>query len=301
MPRRFAPFFALLTICCTATAFAAEPNHVLPVWPKDVPGEQPTDQPERVLPDRPSARPVMRITDVSRPTISVFLPPAEKQNGAAVVVCPGGAYNILAWDLEGTEVADWLNSIGVTAVVLKYRVPRRENQPHYQAPLQDAQRTMRLVRHHAKEWKIDPSRVGILGFSAGGNLTVMTALHWQESSYKQIDEIDSLSCRPDFMVPVYAAYLGDPEDDTRLGPLIRVTKDTPPAFLVVTQDDKMRGLHAALLFAELKQANVPAEVHVFSQGGHGYGLRPSELPVSTWPKLCADWLRTSGLLTPTAK
>jgi acetyl esterase/lipase len=189
-----------------------------------------------------------------------------------------------------------LNSIGVTAIVLKYRVPRRDKDAPHRAPLQDAQRAMRLVRQHADAWGIRPDRIGMLGFSAGGNLTVLTGTHWDRKTYEPIDEADQLSCRPDFLVPVYPAYLGDRDQPGGLDPLVRSTERTPPTFLVVTYDDKDRGADCALMLAALKQAGVPAELHVFAKGGHGYGLRPSERPVSQWPKLCEAWMREMGFL-----
>jgi len=200
-------------------------------------------------------------------------------------------------DIEGSEVATWLNSISVTAAVLKYRVPRRDENAPWLAPLQDAQRAIRLLRRNAEGWGIDPERIGMLGFSSGGQLTVLAGTRFDAPSYDAIDENDDLSCRPDFLVPIYASYLGDQDNPNQLSPLLRVTKNTPPTFQAVTFDDKMRGLHAALLFAELRKADVPAELHIYSQGGHRYGLRPSKSPVSTWHRRCEEWMRVSGLLS----
>ena len=268
----------------------------LELWPDGAPGETGDVGPEREQPPREGEKKIIRLTDVSEPTITLYRPPREKANGTAVVICPGGGYHILAMDLEGTEIAEWLNSIGVTAVVLKYRVPRRDKEAPHETPMQDAQRAMRLVRKHAVEWGINPGRVGMLGFSAGGHLTVMTGTHWDRESYERVDAADDLSSRPDFLVPIYAAYLGDKDDPMKLNPLVRVSERTPPTFLVVTYDDKDRGAQAALLLVELKKHGVPAELHVFARGGHGYGLRPSDRPVSRWPKLVEQWLRESGLL-----
>jgi acetyl esterase/lipase len=291
-----------LLIFCIVSLIAAVPTNLfaaerieLKVWPKGAPGETGDIGPERELPPRGEKK-VIRLTDVSEPTITVYQPPKDKANGCCVVVCPGGGYSILAWDLEGTEVAEWLDTIGVTSVVLKYRVPRRDKESPHVAPLQDAQRAIRLVRKNAKQWGIDPQRVGVLGFSAGGHLTVLTGTQWDQTTYEKIDETDQLSCRPDFLIPIYAAYLGDKKDDSKLSSTLRINKETPPTFLAVTLDDKMRGLHAGLLLAELKKAGVPAEAHIFVKGGHGYGLRPSANAVSGWPKLCEHWLRTQGFL-----
>ena len=287
-------------VCVTTTALTAEPIE-LNLWPDRAPGETGDAGPERVLDEQPGKRKVIRLTDVSKPTLTVYRPAAEKANGCAVVICPGGGYHILAMDLEGTEIAQWLNSIGVTAVVVKYRVPRRDKEAPHKAPMQDAQRALRLVRKNASAWGIDRDRIGMLGFSAGGHLTVMTGLYPDEVTYPKVDDADDLSARPDFLVPIYAAYLGDPKDDQRLGAHIKVTDETPPMFLAVTQDDAKRGLHAALLFAELTKKGVPAEVHVYTSGGHGYGLRESDDPVSTWHHRCAEWLRRSGWLARVAE
>lgn len=254
---------------------------VVPLWPDAVPGET-TDQDESLQPDRGDR--VMRVTHVSTPTLAVYKAPNQRNPVGAVMICPGGGYNILAYNLEGTEIAEWLNSIGMTAVVLKYRVPK--NRP---GALQDAQRGLGLIRQNAKDWGIDPTRVGVLGFSAGGHLSANLSTHYGERSYKAVDEADRLSCRPDFTVLVYPAYLGTPEWD--LAEDIPVTKDTPPAFIVQTQDDTRLVPSSFAYYKGLSQAGVPAELHVFPAGGHGYGLRPSVYPVSTWPDLCAAWIR----------
>ena len=241
-----------------------------------------------------------RIYYVAEPSITVYRAPEKTANGCAVVVCPGGGYNILAWPKEGLELAEWFNSLGVTAVVLKYRVPRRDPVAFHVEPLQDAQRAIRLLRHHAKDWNVDVNRVGVLGFSAGGHLTVMTGTQWDKPAYPPQDAVDELSCRPDFMCPIYAAYLGNDYKDNvaEIGKLVRLslTAKTPPTFLAVTADDTMRGVQAALLFVELRKLKVPAEVHVYSRGGHGYGIRPSDNPVSTWHLRLAEWLKVGGFL-----
>jgi len=253
---------------------AAGPEKPIEIWPNGAPGERGDIGPEKEL--TPSGKDsVQRITNVSVPTITLYRPETGKG-----------------------EVAEWLNSFGVTAVLLKYRVPRRDPDAPHRAPLQDAQRAIRLTRSRAADSGIDPKRVGILGFSAGGNLAVMASTHWRETTYDKVDEADRLSCRPDFMIPIYAAYLGDKDDPTRLSPLVKIDEQTPPTFTAVTLDDKWRGVHAALLLVELKKAGVEAECHVFARGGHGYGLRPSSNPVSGWPKLCESWMRSTGLLRP---
>lgn len=296
--RSLAAIIAALAAAISTSA-AADTNE-FKLWPREVPGEAafrappPSDKPAR-------NDGTLRLALVTEPTLTLFRAPGTNANGTAVLICPGGAYNILAFDKEGTEVAQWLNSLGVTAAVLKYRVPRRDKDAPHAAPLQDAQRALRLLRQHAAEWGVAPQRVGVLGFSAGGHLAVMTATHWDETSYPKQDAADELGCRPDFVIPIYPAYLGDEKAIGPLSPLVRVTRQTPPAFLAVTHDDQLRGVNAALFYIELKRAGVPAELHIFTKGGHGYGLRPSENPVSHWPERCADWLRASGWLNAKTK
>ena len=270
------------------------------LWPGTAPGEKANVGAEHEsfsANDKPTAgRPVALLANVSTPMISVFRPPADKDTGAAVLVCPGGGYYILAYDLEGTEVCEWLNSIGVTAVLLKYRVPRREGQAPYVAPLQDAQRALGLVRSHAKEWGIDPARIGVLGFSAGGNLSAVLSANWTGRVYPGVDEADALSCRPDFQVLVYPAYFIKDGIGSKLEPEIAVTSDTPPTFLVMTQDDPEHVQNVLAYSMALREAKVPFELHVYPTGGHGYGLRPTKDYATTWPQRAADWMRSRGLL-----
>jgi acetyl esterase/lipase len=209
------------------------------------------------------------------------------------VICPGGGYQILAMDLEGEEIAAWLNSIGVTGTVLKYRVPARKDQPRYEAPLQDAQRAVSLVRSKATEWKVDPARIGILGFSAGGHLSATASTNFDKRHYESIDAVDQISCRPDFTVLVYPAYLSE---GTQLNPEIRVNAQTPPVFFVHAGDDRISSENSVAMYLALKHAGVPAELHAYATGGHGFGLRPSAHPASTWPARCAEWMKARGLL-----
>jgi acetyl esterase/lipase len=282
----------------TASVDAADRPEIS-IWPNGLPaGAKPVEA--KRIEELKRKLTEERIYYVETPTITVYQAPEEKANGCAVVICPGGGYNILAWPKEGLEVAEWFNSIGVTAAVLKYRVPRRDPAAPHVEPLQDAQRALRLVRHNAKDWNVDPQRVGILGFSAGGHLTAMTGMHWKKAAYDRIDEADDLSCRPDFMCPIYAAYLGPDYKDNvaELGPLVNVTAKTPPTFMAVTADDTHRGSLSALLFVQLKLSKVPAELHIYSKGGHGYGIRESANPISTWHHRLGDWLKAQGLLNP---
>lgn len=240
---------------------------------------------------------VDRIAYVDRATLTYY--PADDPNGCAVVICPGGAYNILAWPKEGLEVAEWFNTIGVTAFVLKYRVPRRIPDNIHWEPMQDVQRAIRVVRHDAQKYNIDPKRIGTLGFSAGGHLTVMSGVQYNTKCYDRVDEADDASARPDFICPIYCAYLGDGYDDRKdasLGPLVTVTKQTPPTFMAVTWDDAMRGAQSATLFAKLRENGVVAEIHAYSKGGHGYGLRPSDNAVSHWNDQLHGFLKATGFL-----
>ncbi len=276
--------------------WAAEP--ILDVWPGKPPGETTEIGPERLLEQKPNEKQVKRLTDVTKPTVTVFRPAKEKDTGAAVLICPGGGYNILAWDLEGEEVAAWLNSLGITGVVLKYRVPRRPGQPKDKppiGPLQDAQRAMSLVRSKASEMGIDPKRIGILGFSAGGHLSASVCTNFDRRAYEPLDEIDKVSCRPDFAVLVYPAYL-TVEGKDELAEGIRVTKETPPTFLAHAGNDPIKADNSVVFYLALKRVGVSAELHVYTLGGHGFGLRPSELPCSTWPQRCAEWFLAQGII-----
>ncbi len=269
---------------------AGEPKEI-EIWPSGLPAGSVKLDPEKVAKLK-AERTEERIKYVDVPTLTVFPADDDVATGCAVVICPGGGYNILAWPKEGTDVARWFNSIGVTAFVLKYRVPRRIADKIHWEPMQDVQRAIRVVRHQADKWNIDGDRVGTLGFSAGGHLTVMSGVQYETKCYPPVDGADQLSCRPDFICPIYAAYLADDykDDVAQLGSLVAVTKETPPAFMAVTWDDKMRGAQAALLFARLKEHGVAAELHAYTKGGHGYGIQPSDHPVSTWHHDLHAWL-----------
>lgn len=276
-----------------APALPGDPAATIDVWPGQAPGETGKIGEEGFEPDKPGSKPVKRLGKVSKPTLTVFKPAKDKDTGAAVVICPGGGYSILAWDLEGLEVAHWLNSVGVTGIVLKYRVPRREGRPKHEAPLQDAQRALSLARSHAKDWSIDPARIGILGFSAGGHLAATTATNFDKRAYEPVDDADKLSCRPDFAVLVYPAYLVEKE---QMSPEVRVTAETPPVFFAHAADDPHSCENSVGMFLALKKAKVPAELHIYAKGGHGFGLRPTENPCCTWPARAAEWMKSRGLL-----
>lgn len=285
--------FVAACLVLFSTVSRSEELPAVAVWPAAAPGEKGGIGEEQVQPNKPGEKQVERLTNVSHPTVTVYKPAAAEDSGAAVLICPGGGYHILAMDLEGKEVAKWLNSIGVTGIVLKYRVPRREGQEKHVAPLQDAQRGMSLVRSRAAEWKIDPARIGILGFSAGGHLAAVASTNFDQRAYAPVDEIDRTSCRPDFTVLIYPAYLAE---GLSLLPEIRVSGETPPVFFVHAGDDRISPENSISMYLALKAAGVPAELHVFGAGGHGFGLRPSEHPVSKWPVLCEQWMRSRGLV-----
>ena len=268
------------------------------VWPSKAPGEKGDVGEEKVQESKPGEKKVKRITNVTVPTLTVFKPAKDKDTGAAVVIAPGGGYNILAWDLEGEEVAAWLNSIGVTGVVLKYRVPRRADAKGGPPPqaLMDAQRAISMVRGKAKAWGLDPKRIGMLGFSAGGHLTAWTSTNFDKRAYEALDDVDKISCRPDFAVLIYPAYLlGKTKGE--LAPDIRVTKETPPTFFAHAGDDPVRPENSTTMYLALKKAGVPAELHIYEKGEHGFGLGGTDPVLSTWPDRLAAWLNERGLLT----
>src|SRR5262245_30850655 len=293
MIQRLALFTALSTLLTSPLPAADRP--VIDVWPGRAPGETKEIGPEESRPPQPKQRQdVTRLTNISKPTLTLYQPPEGKRNGAAVIVCPGGGYSILAWDLEGTEIAEWLNTIGVTAAVLKYRVPRRDGDMENKLPLMDAQRSMSLIRSKASELGIDAKRIGMLGFSAGGNLAAATCLKYNQRQYDKFDSVDDVSSRPDFGVLIYPAYLGDNSGNVR--PEYQPTKDTPPMFLALALDDRVAVDGSIAMTKALKGVGVPAELHIYDAGGHGFGMRKSEFPCHTWPMRCAEWMERRALL-----
>jgi acetyl esterase/lipase len=302
--RRFLAVVAMATVCGGAwsqqSGWPVGPGHtVLTLWPNGAPGPKTATGPEEDTSGPTgklvAGRPVVRLGDVSVPTLTLFSPKG-KNTGAAVVVFPGGSYKILAIDLEGTEVCDWLTSRGVTCALLKYRVPDTGPYPKSPEALEDAQRAVGMVREHAVEWGVDPKRVGVLGFSAGANLAVAVSTHYEQRLYPAVDAADQLSCRPDFAVVVYPAYLALPEKGFAFTPDMPVTKDTPQTFLVQAEDDWAHVENAVQYFMALKNAGVPTEMHIYAEGGHGYGLRRTNLPVTRWPDLVDLWLKTIGMV-----
>lgn len=300
-------FFTVVLLSCAISAGAQQPawqpapGHLtLPIWPHGAPGAQsnaPAEVDTTTAQDKLIAgKPLIRLGNVSNPTITLYKPSHATGAGPAVVVFPGGGYKILAIDLEGTEVCDWLNSAGVTCVLLKYRVPDSGPYPKSAAALQDAQRAMGLVREHAAEWGIDPHRVGVLGFSAGGHLAAAISTHFEQRLYPVVDAADQQSCRPDFAVVIYPGYLAIAEKGMATNPEIHPTAQTPPTILVQAEDDPVHVENSTNYFLQLKQAGVPAELHIYAQGGHGYGLRRTELPVTTWPDTVEKWMHTIHVL-----
>ncbi len=286
-------FAIAITLTLALSAGAAEPK-VIKLWPGKAPGETKEIGPERYLEAKKGQSEVRRLTDVSEPTIAIYAPPADKANGTAVIVAPGGGYSILADEHEGSDVCEFLNNLGVTGVLLKYRVPKRAMQmPENLAALQDAQRAVSLVRSMATELKIDPTRIGFLGFSAGGNLAAWTLLT-KKQMYDKIDKTDEVSHEPNFGVLVYPAYIVDKAGV--LKPEFDVKKDSPPMFFAHSSDDGVTSEGSVALYMALKKNNVPAELHLYASGGHGYGMRKSAHPCSSWPDRASDWLKTRGLL-----
>ena len=319
------------------TGWQPSPGHSqIPIWPEAAPDAQPVAGPEAAFTSSGkdgliAGKPVVGVSNVTRPTITIYAPKAKNTN-AAVVVFPGGGYQVLAIDLEGTEVCDWLTSQGITCVLLKYRVPGDgrylkpapypKSGPYPESPiaLEDAQRTLGLVRLHAAEWHIDPHKVGVLGFSAGGHLSAAISVHFKKRLYAPVDSADNESCRPDFAVVIYPGHLSisAAEWDARQGPTkfelhyppaadkdlglnpdLVVTRQTPPTFLLQAEDDNVDNVNDSLAYyIALKNARVPAEMHLYAQGRHAFGLRRTKFPITAWPELVEKWLATIGMVPP---
>lgn len=270
------------------------------LWPKGAPGETGKIPAEENM-SKPGeglsgGKEVIRLTNVSVPTITVYHADKKKDTGAAMIVCPGGGYGILAYDLEGTEICEWLNGIGVTAVLLKYRVPTREGQPRYQGPLQDAQRALGMVRSNAAKLHLDPKKIGIMGFSAGGHLSAALSTNFEKRTYTPLDAADEVSCRPDFTMLIYPAYLSVAEKGNAIAPELPVSKQTPPTLIVQTEDDPIPVEGSLFYYLALKKANVPAEMHLYPTGGHGYGLRIKSGNIAAWPKRAQEWLTSIDMI-----
>lgn len=289
-----------------ANSATAAGREVLELWPGTVPDETFAMGPERLVMSPALDRTQVEVTNstrmltgVTRPGITIYRPPKEKDTGAAVLICPGGGYWDLYWELEGEEVAEWLNSIGVTGIILKYRVPRRPDEPKSEParrPLQDAQRAVSLVRSHSKQWGIDPKRIGIIGFSAGGHLAMATALGFEKRRYDPIDQIDTVSCRPDFAIAAYSGFLKARESN-ELFPGLRISKGAGPVFLVHGGMDLISAPeNSVVMYRELKRAGASAELHIYANATHDFGVRRNDQPYGSWPDTCAQWMAEMGFL-----
>jgi acetyl esterase/lipase len=284
-----------------SASWPPSPEHpTLQVWPGTPPGAKANLPPEGDV-SKPgdgqvAGRPVIRIGNVSAPTMTLYSPRGIN-SGVAVLVFPGGGYRYDSIDLEGTEVCDWLSQIGVTCVLLKYRVPDSGPYPKSAAALQDAQRAMGVVRQHAAEWGIDPHRVGVLGFSAGGHLAAAISNIYEKRLYDPIDAADQLSCKPDFTVLLYPGYLALADQNFAANPDIHPTADTPPTFILQAENDYTANVeNAVVYFMALKNVKVPTELHIYAEGGHGFGIRPRDFPILGWPRMVETWLRTIKML-----
>jgi acetyl esterase/lipase len=302
-----------LLVACAAVKTKAngwEPSvgHTqIPIWPGAAPDLKPVPGPETVRQNKKeliAGLPMTTVTNVTRPTMTVYSPKG-KNTGAAVVVIPGGGFQILAMDLEGTEACDWLTSRGITCVLLKYRVPgipyvwQCNCRPHNFAlslpSLQDVQRTMRLVRFHAVQWHVDPHKIGVLGFSAGGFLVAEISTNFDRHLYAPEDAADKESARPNFAMSIYPGHLAT--DDDQFNRDVPVTSNTPPTFLVQAEDDYVDGVRQSLVYyTALAKARVPAEMHLYAHGGHAFGLRRTTFPITSWPALADKWLQTIGMI-----
>ncbi len=290
--------FAFGGLRAQTNVWQPSPGHAqVPIWPEAQSGVAP----ESVSTSTGliAGKPVVVVTNVSQPTMTVYSPKGTN-TGVAMVVFPGGGYQVLAMDLEGTEICDWLTSRGITAVLLKYRVPVKRVGPYGESPpaLEDAQRTVGLVRFHAAKWQIDPHKIGVIGFSAGGHMVAAMSTHFDKRSYPAVDAADRVSCRPDFAIACYPGHLWNDDEGFKLNPNVPVTTNTPPTFLVQAEDDHVDGVEQSLVyFLALKKAGVPVEMHLYAQGGHAFGLRRTNFPVTGWPRLVETWLGTIGMIS----
>ena len=300
----FSVLFAFADLHAQANVWQPSPGHTqVPIWPKAVPDALPVAGPETIQtdPKNPVAgKPWYYADNVSQPTMTVYSPKG-KNTGAAVVVFPGGGYFILAIDLEGTEICDWLTSRGITAVLLKYRVPTPRVGPYRESALalEDAQRTVGLVRFHAAKWHIDPHKIGVIGFSAGGDMVAEMSTRYEKRLYPAVDAADKESCRPDFAIALYPGHLCNNDNNNfELNPNIPVSSITPPTFLLQAEDDPVDNVRNSLVYyIALKKAGVSVEMHLYAQGGHAFGLRRTKFPITRWPDLVETWLKTIGIIS----
>ncbi len=294
---RILPLVCLLAVgflTAHGTACLAGEPEVISLWPSAAPGDAKDLPAESEFTEGGkkfvAGKPIYLVTNVSKPELAIYRPDAASNTGAAVIICPGGGHRLLAYDLEGTEVAQWLNSIGITGIVLKYRVPSQTPEFKCQAALQDAQRAISVVRARAKEWGIEPTKIGVMGFSAGGEAAARASLQYNQRKYAKQDGADDVSCRPDFSLLIYPAYLV--KDNKVLLDDLMPLADAPASFLVHAWDDPVTPLSSILLAAELKKVGVVCELHMFATGGHGYGMRHVDgVPVTDWTSQASLWLK----------
>lgn len=272
----------LILFLISLSTSSAQIRDIIYIWPNNVPGEKKSKQEPIQTPNTSGS--VTRLTDVTNPALIVFEPDSSLNNGAGIIICPGGGYSILAIDKEGYEVAEWLNRNGFTAFVLQYRVPGKQA-----GALQDIQRTIRVIRNRASEWKLNLDKLGVMGFSAGGSLSARASTRFTIETYAKVDSIDLISCRPDFSLLVYPAYLDKGKNRTLTSELL-ISNNTPPMFIFGTADDKY-GNSSLVMAAALRDNNIPVELHFLARGGHGYGLRPGNVAAETWPLLAEVWLK----------
>lgn len=303
---RFTIHTIVLWAVLTTPVFGQVKPTVIDIWPGKVPDEPGTIGPEKVHMSKPATRKEVEVTEstrlitnVTRPTLTVYRPAKNIDTGTAVLICPGGGYWNLFWELEGEEVAAWANSLGMTGIIVKYRVPRRPDEVKGEParrPLQDAQRAVSLVRSRAKELGVDPHRIGMIGFSAGGHLAIATATSFEKRTYESIDDVDKISCRPDFAVLAYSGYLKAKDKDA-LAPGLSIPEKTPPVFLVHGGEDIISTPeHSLFMYLALKRAGIPAELHIYANTAHDFAVRPSDRPFGEWTRTCANWLRQQGML-----
>ena len=259
-------------------------NTLIYLWPGKIPGEIKEKQPPVIAASKNDN--VLRYSEVTDPAVEVRLADQVHRNGSGVIICPGGGYNILAYDKEGTEIAMWLNKLGYSAFVLQYRVPDKRD-----GALQDVQRAIRIVREKADQWKLDPEKIGVMGFSAGGSLSARASILFSKKTYLPVDKADSLSCRPSFTILIYPAYLDQGPNHT-LTPELQLNKEVPGMFIFQTADDP-HGNSALVMATALRNAKIPVELHMMPAGGHGYGLRSGLTAAEMWPKLAENWLEKS--------
>jgi acetyl esterase/lipase len=313
-------YILMLTICIAIVFYGLraqaevwpppEGHTQIPIWPEGrMPDAIPSTKLESVTKSNGliAGKPFINVRDVTQPTITIYSP-TTKNTGAAVIVFPGGGFHGLAIDLEGTEICNWFASQGITGILLKYRVPNSgpnwnedckcEVQPKAPTALEDTQRALGLVRLNAAKWNIDPNKIGVMGFSAGGYMVADISTHFKTRAYSPVDAADKESCRPDFAIAFYPGHMRMKGNPFTLNPHIQFTKETPTTFLLQAEDDPVDTIDYSLLYyIGLKNANVPVEMHLYAQGGHGFGVRKTNLPITEWPQLVERWLRTIRIIS----